>query len=118
MFQLLPSHQLNASPKTRTSNIRLTLVGIVILSSIPSNGRGAKVVSQEDLTMLPPGRPTIVSVQDYKVEKESSSTDQQALGGGRRRALIGQVKSATAMQSNQEVDLVPSHLVSGLNQVG
>ncbi len=118
MFQLLPSHQRNASPKTRTSNIRLTLVGIVILSSIPSNGRGAKVVSQEDLTMLPPGRPTIVSVQDFKVEKESSSTDQQALGGGRARALIDQVKSATGMQSNQVVDLMASSLVSDLNRGG
>src|SRR5258708_21243348 len=117
MFQLLPSHQLNASPKTRTSNIRLTLVGIVILSSIPSNGRGAKVVSQEDLTMLPPGRPTIVSVQDFKVEKESSSTDQQALGGGRARALMHQVKSANGMQSNQVVHLIASSLGSDLKPV-
>src|SRR5258708_13459030 len=68
--------------------------------------------------MLPPGRPTIVSVQDFKVEKESSSTDQQALGGGRARALIDQVKSATGMQSNQVVDLMASSLVSDLNRGG
>jgi len=54
-------------------DIRLTLAGILILSLFPSNGRGAKVVSQEDLTSLPPGRPTIVYVQDFKIERQSTA---------------------------------------------
>jgi Domain of unknown function (DUF4410) len=82
------------------------------------NGRGANVVSQEDLPSLPPGRPAIVYVQDFKVEKESSGSDQQTLGGGRARALIAQAKSATGMQSGQVVDLMSSSLVSDLNRGG
>jgi hypothetical protein len=101
-----------------SSNIRLTVAGILILGSFPLNGRSAKVVNQEDLTSLPPGRPAIVYVQDFKVEKESSNSDQQALGGGRARALIAQAKSATGMQSSQVVDLMASSLVSDLNQGG
>jgi hypothetical protein len=118
MFQPLSFHRQKTSLKTRTVNIRLTLVGVLFLASIPANGRGAEVVSQADLATLPPGRATIVYVQDFKVEKESSSNDQQALGGGRARALIDQVKSATGMQSSQVVDLMASSLVSDLNRGG
>ena len=118
MFQPLSFHRQKASLKTRTVNIRLTLVGVLFLASIPANGRGAEVVSQADLATLPPGRSTIVYVQDFQVEKESSSNDQQTLGGGRARALIDQVKSATGMQSSQVVDLMASSLVSDLNRGG
>jgi len=99
-------------------DIRLTLAGVLVLSLFPSNGRGAKVVSQEDLTSLPPGRPTIVYVQDFKIEKQSTDSDQPSLGGGRARALIAQAKSATGMQSSQVVDLMSSSLVSDLNRGG
>jgi hypothetical protein len=88
-----------------------------VLALLPLNGREAKVLSQENLTTLPPGRPTIVYVQDFKVEKESSGND-QTLGGGRARAIIAQVKSATGMQSSQVVDLMSSSLVSDLNRAG
>jgi Domain of unknown function (DUF4410) len=99
-------------------DIRLTLAGILILSLFPSTGRGAKVISQEDLTSLPPGRPTIVYVEDFKIEKKSADGDQQSLGAGRARALIAQAKSATGMQSIQMVDLMSSSLVSDLNRGG
>jgi hypothetical protein len=64
-------------------DIRLTLAAILILSLFLSTGRGAKVISQEDLTSLPPGRPTIIYVEDFKIEKQSSDSDQQSLGAGR-----------------------------------
>jgi hypothetical protein len=118
ILQPLSLHQQKASLKTRIFKIRFTLARILILASIPANGRGAKVVSQEDLATFPTGRPAIVYVQDFKVEKESSSNDQQALGGGRARGLIDQVKSATGMQSSQVVDLMASSLVSDLNRGG
>jgi hypothetical protein len=108
----------SAFAKIHAFKFWLTLTGILILASIPLNGRGANVVSQEDLPSLPPGRPAIVYVQDFKVEKESSGSDQQTLGGGRARALIAQAKSATGMQSGQVVDLMSSSLVSDLNRGG
>jgi hypothetical protein len=107
----------NAVPQIHTSCLWLTLTGVLVLALLPLNGREAKVLSQENLTTLPPGRPTIVYVQDFKVEKESSGND-QTLGGGRARAIIAQVKSATGMQSSQVVDLMSSSLVSDLNRAG
>ena len=65
----------------------------------------------------PQGRPGIVYVQDFKVEKESS-TEQESLGGGRARAMIARLKGATEMQSSQVVDLMSSSLVSDLNRGG
>jgi uncharacterized protein DUF4410 len=66
----------------------------------------------------PPPRPAcIVYVQDFKVEKESS-TEQESLGGGRARAMIARLKGATEMQSSQVVDLMSSSLVSDLNRGG
>lgn len=107
----------NASSRIH-ANLRLTLAGVLILGSFPLNGRGAKVVSQEDLTSLPPGRPTIVYVQDFKVQKESTASDQQTLGGGRARALLDQVRSTTGMQGSQVVDLMSSSLVADLSHGG
>jgi hypothetical protein len=107
----------NGVPQIRTSYLWLTLIGALVLALVPLNGRGAKVVSQEDLATLPPGRPTIVYVQDFKVEKQSSGND-QTLGGARARAIIAQVKSATGMQSSQVIDLMSSSLVSDLNRGG
>jgi len=112
-FRLAPFHRQYPS-----FDIRLTLAGILILGLFPSNGRGAKVVNQEDLTSLPPGRPAIVYVQDFKIEKGSTGNDQQTLGGGRARALIAEAKSATGMQSSQVVDLMSSSLISDLNRGG
>ena len=57
-------------------------------------------------------------MQDFKVEKESTGSDQQTLGGGRVRALIAEAKSATGMQSSQVVDLMSSSLVSDLKRGG
>jgi hypothetical protein len=94
----------------------LILLGGLTLGLVPLNG-GAKIVSQENLAHLPPGRPAIVYVQDFKVEKESSS-DQQSLGGGRARAMIARVKGATGMQSSKVVDQMSSSLVSDLNRGG
>jgi hypothetical protein len=107
----------NAVLQIRTSYLWLTLTGVLVLALAPLNGREAKVVSQESLTTLPPGRPTIVYVQDFKVERQPSGND-QTLGGGRARAIIAQVKSATGMQSSQVVDLMSSSLVSDLNRAG
>jgi hypothetical protein len=117
-FRLRSFYRPNPSSKSRLSYIQLTLAGILILSSFPSNGHSAKVISQEDLASLPPGRPTIVYVQDFKIEKESTGSDQQTLGGGRARALIARARSATGMQSSQVVDLMSSSLVSDLNRGG
>jgi Domain of unknown function (DUF4410) len=108
----------NVSSLNHAPKLRLTIAGLLILGSLPLNGRSAKIVGQEDLTSLPPGRPAIVYVQDFKVEKESTGNDQQTLGGGRARALIDQVKSATGMQRSQVVDLMSSSLVSDLNRGG
>jgi hypothetical protein len=102
----------------RQQNIRLPLTGILALALAPLTGHAAKVVSQENLASLPLGRPPVVYVQDFKIEKESSGSDQQTLGGGRARALIAQAKSATGMQSSQVVDLMSSSLVSDLNRGG
>jgi hypothetical protein len=117
MFRL-PIYKGNAASKTRTLGIRHALVGIFFLASIPLDGHGAKVVDQEDLASLPPGRPAIVYVQDFKIEKESTSTDQETVGGSRARALIAKAKSATGMQGSQVVELMSSSLVSDLNRGG
>jgi hypothetical protein len=114
-FRRFRSIRLSAFLKVRTSHRWLTITGGLLLGLVPLSGRGAKVVSQENLATLPPGRPTIVYVQDFKVEKQSSDND-QALGGGRARAIIAQVKSATGMQGSQVVDLMSSSLVSDLNR--
>jgi len=118
MFRPLLTHKRNAAPKTRSLDIRFTLLGILFLASIPLNGHSAKVISQEDLTSLPPGRPAMVYVQDFKIEKESTGNDQQTLGGGRARALIAEAKSASGMQSSQVLDLMSSSLISDLNRGG
>ncbi|HET9374920.1 MAG TPA: DUF4410 domain-containing protein [Chthoniobacterales bacterium] len=112
------SNRVSTFSKIRTSYHWLTFSGALILGLVPLEGRGAKVVSQEDLARLPSGRPAVVYVQDFKVEKQSSSEDQQSLGGGRARAIIAEVKSATGMQSSQVVDLMSSSLVSDLNRGG
>jgi hypothetical protein len=79
-----------------------------MLGLIPLNGRGAKIVSQENLASLPPGHPAMVYVQDFKVEKQSSGEDRQSLAGGRARAIIAEVKSATgnAKQSGYRFDVL------------
>jgi hypothetical protein len=118
LFRLPSFRRLNEFFEIRKTNLWLTVTGIVILASIPSNGHGAKVVNQEDLTSLPPGRPATVYVQDFRVEKQSTGGDQQTLGGGRARALIAEAKAATGMQGSQVVDLMSSSLVSDLNRGG
>jgi hypothetical protein len=116
-FHRLLSSGRSEFPKVLRVYRWLILTGGLILGLVPLNGSGAKVVSQENLA-LPAGRPAIVYVQDFKVEKESSHDEQQSLGGGRARAIIAQVKSATGMQSSQVVDLMSSSLVPDLNRGG
>lgn len=101
MFRPLLTHKRNAAPKTRSLDIRLTLLGILFLASIPLNGHSAKVISQADLTSLPPGQLAMVYVQDFKIEKESTGNDQQTLGGGRARALIAEVDQGSRVLRSQ-----------------
>jgi hypothetical protein len=88
-------NRVSAFSKIRTSHHWLAFSGALMLGLVPLEGRGAKVVSQEDLARLPSGRPAVVYVQDFKVEKQSSGEDRQSLAGGRARAIIAEVRSAT-----------------------
>ena len=117
-FRLLPSSCRSELLKVFRAHRWVILIGGLTLGLVTLvDGRTAKIVSQENLAHLPLGRPAIVYVQDFKVEKQSSS-EQQSPGGGRVRGIIGRVKSATGMQSSDVVDLMSSSLVSDLNRGG